>query len=256
VTYQQSRQRTPQLAAAPHTGDYPVAMRGVQDAYQPYPHYRPYQSYQAQQMPAAMMYPAPGWVQPFSDMAQAWQQQMPVFVRQLPWRPAEQPWTAQPGVQGWPRYPVAGAPRTAEFRPGTAGYPPAYGSWRPADRPPQAAPRFAYQAPVYTAPQQYGYRTVSAPAWQVPGSRMAGLNPAPAGLNRFQWRPVSGAQRSTLRADVAFRPAAYGRSQRGDERVAWRGEVGGNSTQHKLPGWVTTYEDSGFADSCSWCSGS
>lgn len=185
----------------------------------------------------------PGWPQPFAHMAPPWQQ-VPMFARQFAWRPASQPWVAVPdSYRQPPRYPVRMAPQFASFRPTAPAYAPAPGSWRPAIQTRSAvSARYAYQTRGYTAQRQ--------PAFAAAGPA-AVWNPR-AGY----WRPEVAQRGSMWQANAAFRPVAYGRSEPRDERLAVRGEPGFGFTQDKLPGWVTTYQDTKFSGSCDWCGGS
>lgn len=221
--------------------------------------YPPQASYYAPAMP-----PATGWPQPFGYMAQSWQQQVPLFVRQFAWRPAGQPWLAaasdtyhQPA-----RYQARMAPQMSGFRPSVPSAVPTYGSWRPAvaaHAPAMVASRYAYPAPVYTGQRYPASRSYVPPVWSPAGDRVAGYNPAPSGISREYWRPDSAALPGGAwqGANSRFRPAAYGRSGVRDERLAARADDDGSSfARDRLPGWVTTYQEADFAASCGWCGGS
>jgi hypothetical protein len=83
---------------------------------------------------------------------------------------------------------------------------------------------------------------------------VARVNPAPAGPG--YWRPDAAAVGGDWRGGAGFRPAAYGRSRQRDERLVSRAGEGFGFTRDKLPGWVTTYEDTADLGSCGWCDGS
>lgn len=224
------------------------------------------------QQPRAMAagYPAPGWSSPFANMAQPWGFQMPMFTRQFAWRPAEQPWVArnpmpqqaQPRYrQAQPQYRVTTMPQAVGFRQAGSGAAPAVGSWRPAVQPsPAVRPQYAYQRyatrpPVTPAGRQSMFRTAPRSGYPMPGARIAGLGRAPVQAPPGNWRPQAAAPADGWRSSRSFRPQGYGRSVADKAEVA-SGREGSGFTRDNLPGWVTTYQDSGYEGACSWCSGS
>ena len=222
-------------------GQYGYAYTG----YQPVAHY-----YYPPQPTAA--YDAPVWAQPFNGMAQMWQQQVPLFARQFAWRPADQPWRAGsvPVVQAQ-RYPVRSAPQMVGFRPAQPGYAPAVSSWRPA--PGYASNYAGYRTPVFAPGGAADLRPSPSPSRPIAAVSLA--DPRYAATGRGYWRPEA-ATATPWRNDNAFRPTAYGRSLAGRAEAPTRHPENFGFTQDHLPGWVTTYQESQFSGSCSWCSGS
>lgn len=205
---------------------------------------------------APMGYLPGGWANRRTGFAPAWQPPTPLFARQYAWRPVGQPWVAQtrPARQPKPRYQVRMAPQMVGFRPTAPGYAAPASGWRPATHPAAGMPQqYGQQRHVYQAPVRAGSRglrtgSMRPPGWPMSGARVAGPNPAPV-VNGY-WRPGFVVPAAAMPPGVTFRPVAYGRS----EAVA-RDRRGSEATRDKLPGWVTTYQDTGFDDPCGWCSG-
>ena len=271
----------------PHGAAQPTAYRSFNRPQRPYQQHaylpRPYQpqSFAAQQypmyrggaglagggvyppQPRTAYHPSSGWPSPFAGMMQPWGPQMPMFTRQYAWRAAEQPWQVRKQVprQRQPQYRVRTAPQTVGFRPLGPGFGPAVGSWRPAVQPaPLVRPHYAYQRyaarpPVNAAGRQGGFRTAPRQGYPMPSARIAGINPAPVQAGPGYWRPQAAAQAAAWHSGRSFRPQAYGRSVAHKAEEA-AGKQGTGFTRDNLPGWVTTYGDSGYEGSCSWCSGS
>lgn len=211
----------------------------------------------------AAAYPGPGWGMPFTGMAQPWRQPpVPLFARQYAWRPAAQPWVARAPVSPRDDYRVRVAPEFVGYRPAGPAYAPPAGSWRPPVwQAPASRPQLSYQShvvqhPVYAAGQQPAWSTVRPAAPPVPGNRVAGPNPVPVGLVGGYWRPHAAAPAASRHSGRPFRPQEYGRSLAAKKEAASRTSQNFGFTRDSLPGWVTTYQDSGYESSCGWCSGS
>lgn len=208
-------------------------------------------------------YPAPGWSTPYPQMVQPWGFQIPMFARQFAWRPAEQPWIARNPMprQAQPQYRVRSVPQTVGFRPTGPAAAPVVGSWRPAVRPvPVVRPQHGYQRyaarpPITPAGREAMFRTAPRDSHPVPGPHFAGLDRAPVQVGPGYWRPQAALPAAAWQQHGHFRPQAYGR------RVVEKAQVASAKAQTRftrdnLPGWVTTYQDSGYEGSCSSCSGS
>lgn len=233
-------------AGNPYAGYQPWAGQGSYA----YAGYQPVGYYYAP--PPMGGYAAPVWSQPFNGMTQMWQQQMPLFARQFAWRPADQPWrTGVAPVAQAQRYPTQSAPQMVGFRPAQPGYAPALGSWRPA--PVYAASYPGYRAPSYALGGARDLLPSRVPSRPVATVSLA--EPRYAAATRGHWRPDLAAA-VPWRNGNAFRPAAYGRSVASRTEVPARQPENFGFTQDQLPGWVTTYQESQFSGSCSWCSGS
>ena len=87
------------------------------------------------------------------------------------------------------------------------------------------------------------------------GAPIASAEPTPVRAAPGYWRPQAGAPTTAWRSKKAFRPRAYGRSVADKVDVA-SGREGSGFTRDHLPGWVTTYQDTTYEGTCSWCSGS
>jgi hypothetical protein len=211
----------------------------------------------------AATYPGPGWGMPFTGTAQPWRQPpAPMFARQYAWRPAQQPWVARAPVSQADDYRVRMAPTFVGYRPAGPAYAPPAGSWRPpvwqapAARPQLSNQSHVTQHPYYAAGQQGASTTVRPAVPWVPGSRVAGPNPAPVGLGGGYWRPHAAAPAASRHPGGPFRPHGYGRSLAAKKEAASRTNQELGFTRDNLPGWVTTYQDSGYESSCGWCYGS
>jgi len=271
----------------PHSAARPTIQRSFnrvqqrpyrQHSYQPWPHQPPF--YAAQRYPAyrggaapvgggfypqlphaqAVGYRAPGWSAPFAGMMQPWGLQMPMFTRQFAWRPADQPWRTRNVMPRYaqPQYRVrAAVPQQVGFRTGNPAYVPVAGSWRPAVRPQYAYQRYGSRPQVMATGLQPGFRAAHSRNYSVPGARrIAGADPVPLQTGWVgHWRPQAGMPAAAWHTKRSFRPQAYGRSVAEKVDVASRRERS-DFTRDNLPGWVTTYQDSGHEDACSWCSGS
>lgn len=183
----------------------------------------------------------------------------PLFARQFAWRPAEQPWVV-PVYQGRQAYyPAPVAPPTIGFYPAGPFYG-AAGTWPPRIHGPSYPAYPAYpmpgQVPVYAVQQRPYFVPGGVAAWRSTGVPVAGVNSAPAGPGRGDWRPVAAAGGDWRSGRPGFRPAAYGRSPQRDARLVSHTGEGFGITRDKLPGWVTTYEDTADLGSCGWCDGS
>ena len=209
-------------------------------------------------------YRAPGWSAPFAGMMQPWGLQMPMFTRQFAWRQAEQPWLARNAMprQAQPRNRVRTVPQTVGFRaPGPRSAVPVAGSWRPQVRPaPAVRPQYAYKKyaarpSIDVASSRWNFATAPRTAHPLPGARIASVEPTPVRAAPGYWRPQAGAPTTAWRSKKAFRPRAYGRSVADKVDVA-SGREGSGFTRDHLPGWVTTYQDTTYEGTCSWCSGS
>lgn len=212
------------------------------------------QGYRAPYYPSASPR-VPVWAEPFSEMAQAWQQ-VPLYARQFAWAPAEQPWIAAPSPRQ-PRYGVQMAPRMTGFRPTGPAYAATSGSWRPsAHAASSPRGRYASRAAVYTAGRQPALAVQGASGWRSVDSRLAGTDRALPAAARGHWRPDLAAAGNAWQAGAAFRPAAYGRTSGFDDRTASYSGGGNGFTRDKLPGWVTTYQDTDDGGACTWCGGS
>lgn len=201
--------------------------------------------------PQMAPYPAPmaGWGGPFPAMAQVWPQPMP-FARQGSWHPAQQPWQAPRYAWPQPRYMPHYQARMTAPMPSWAAAPqrhsavaPSYRGWRPVaqtavSRLPAATPQPPQPVPVWTMD---------------PLANTAVL--ARGHANGAPWRPVGTGAVPGVRADVDFRPAAYGRSQRVEHRLAAERKPGAGR-RGELPGWATTYADDVTGYACTWCNGS
>jgi hypothetical protein len=206
--------------------------------------------------------PGPGWGMPFAAMAGQWRQPLPLFARQYAWRPATQPWVARAPV--YPRYDYRErtAPGFVEY--GSAG--PVYanpaGRWRPPVRQaPASRPQLSYQSHVAQPPhnpkrQRPGFHTVRPAVPPVSGNRVAGRNPMPGARGGGYWRPNVTAPVAARRSGWPFRPQEYGRSLAAEKEAPSRGSQDRGFARDGLPGWVTTYRDSGDGGSCDWCYGS
>jgi hypothetical protein len=190
----------------------------------------------------------PGWVQPFpfGGVAHAWQQQVPMFAPQFAGRPVE------------PRYGARPAPRMVGIPPSRTGYAPRFGSWRPA-----AAPMDLGRQPLAHQPSLSGpsRRTIlhskASAAWPGVAAAQAGRASLAAEYARAHWRPDSSTRTTAWHARNAFRPVTYGRNgNAADDRIAARGGAGVDAPREGLPGWATTYRDTGHVDTCGWCNGS
>jgi hypothetical protein len=211
----------------------------------------------------AAAYPGPGWGMPVTRMAQPWRQPpVPLFARQYAWRAAQQPWVARAPVSQGDGYRVRMAPTFVGYRPAGPAYAPPAGSWRPpvwqapASRPQLSYHSHATQQRGYAAGQQAALRTVRPAVPWVPGNRVAGRNPVPVGLGGGYWRPNAAAPAAPWHSGRSFRPQEYGRSLAAKKEAASRTGQDLGFTRDNLPGWVTTYQDSGYESSCGWCSGS
>ena len=200
---------------------------------------------------------------PFTGMAQPWRQPpVPLFARQYAWRPAAQPWVVRAPVSPRDDYRVRVAPEYVGYRPAGPAYAPPAGSWRPPVwQAPASRPQLSYQShvvqhPVYAAGQQPAWSTVRPAAPPVPGNRVAGPNPVPVGLVGGYWRPHAAAPAASRHSGRPFRPQGYGRSLAAKKEAASRTSQDLGFTRDTLPGWVTTYQDSGHESSCGWCYGS
>ena len=227
--------------------EYAAAEHAVPSMPQPYGYPAPYYPPVRPSLPV--------WAQPFGEMAQAWQQ-VPLFARQFAWRPAEQPWIAAAPSPQQPRDGVQMAPRMTGFRPTGPAYAATYGSWRPS-APAASSPRgrYASQATVYTAARQPALAAQASTGWRSVDPGLASTYRA-AAPERGYWRPDTAAAGDVWQVRSAFRPAAYGRGSRVDERTASRSDGGIGFTRDKLPGWVTTYQDADDSGACTWCGGS
>ena len=213
----------------------------------------------------AAAYPPPGWGMPFTGKAQPWGRPPPVplFARQYAWRPAEQPWVARaPVPQPEDDYRARMAPRFVAYRPAGPAYAPPPGSWRPPVwQAPANRPQLTYrsrvpQHPVYAWGQHASLSASRPAASAVQANRVAGPDPVPVGLGGGYWRPHASAPAAEWRTGRPFRPKQYGRSLAAKQESASRTSQGLGFTRDNLPGWVTTYQDSGYESSCGWCSGS
>lgn len=197
----------------------------------------------------------PGWTPAFGEVTQPWQHPVPMFARQFAWRPAGQLWMVpasdlHPADRGWT------APRRSVFPASAPGYGTAHDSRRPV---PGGAPFVAdrrYAAPVYSAPQQHGFSGWRPVNRAMVDARPTGWNAAPAGPNGNIWRPQPAVSANGLAPSRGFRPQAYGRSPAPDRRMLARGEAPSGHALSALPGWVTTYEETDYSDTCAWCGGS
>lgn len=211
----------------------------------------------------AAAYPVRGWGMPFTGMAQPWRQPpVPLFARQYGWRPAQQPWVARAPVSQGDDYRASMAPTFVGYRPAGPAYAPPAGSWRPPVwQAPASRPQLSYQGhvtqhPDYARGQQTALRTVRPAVPWVPGNRVAGRNPVPVGLGGGYWRPHAAASAASWHSGRSFRPQGYGRSLAAKKEAASRTSKDSGFTRDNLPGWVTTYQDSGYESSCGWCYGS
>lgn len=206
-------------------------------------------------------YPGAGWGTPFAPMAQPWGHQPPMFARQFAWRPAGQPWLAQAPTAQRPQYRARMAPKMAGYGRSGSAYTLPAGNWRPVVRPaPAIRPYYAYQRyvarpPVYAPVQRPMFRIARPAAYHAPGVRVAGLNPVQA-AGRGYWRPQARVPAGSWNSSRPFRPQAYGRSLAVKQPPASRDNEAQGFNRDNLPGWVTTYQDSGYEDSCTWCGGS
>jgi len=191
------------------------------------------------------------------NMRPSWQPAPPLFARQFAWRPAEQPWVVPVSQGQQAYYPAPVAPQYPGFRPPGPFYGAAAGAWRPSLRAPSyPAYPMPGQAPGYAAQQRPSFVPSGTAAWRSAGVPVARANPVPAGPGAGYWRPVVPAAGGDWRIRPDFRPVAYGRSPQRDERLVSRTGGGFGFTRDKLPGWVTTYEDTADLGSCGWCDGS
>lgn len=206
---------------------------------------------QVQHFAGRMPVTAPAAVYPAGNMP-------PLFARQFAWRPAEQPWVVpvpQQGRQAY--YPAPVAPPAIGFYPTGPFYGATAGAWPPGVyRPSYPVYPMPGPAPVYAVQQRPYFVPGGVAAWRSAGVPVAGASPVPTDPGRGDWRPVAAAGGDWRGAGVGFRPAAYGRSPQRDARLVSRTGEGFGFTRDKLPGWVTTYEDTADLGSCGWCDGS
>jgi hypothetical protein len=193
--------------------------------------------------------PMAGWGGPLAAMAQVWPQPMP-FPQQGSWHPAQRPWQAShyalpqrpymPQYQArmsYPMQPWAPAPQRH------SAVAPSYRGWRPVaqaavSRLPVATPQPVHPVPVWTMD---------------PLANTAVL--ARGHANGAPWRPVGTGAAPGVRADVGFRPAAYGRGQQVERRLASENKPSAGR-RGDLPGWATTYTNDVTGYACTWCNGS
>ena len=218
-----------------------------------YPAYGPPPQPYVMPMPMPMPSGAPGWAQPFSGMAQVWQEQVPMFARQFAWRPADsQPWSgnAMPPMQpAWQPY-AASPPTGYPLRPDFASNAPAgYAGWRTPTAGP-AAP-YGYRAPGYTAGRQASFRPGDRTGWSTAVPHYAQAAPSIGLPAPGQWRPEPVATQVGWRS-TSFRPVGYGQSSAArNARLA-----GSSDASQGLPGWLTTYQETDVSAGCAWCEGS
>ena len=180
-----------------------------------------------------------------------WQQQVPLFARQFAWRPADQPWRRlSPGGSG-AALSQRSAPQMVGFRPAQPGYAPAVGSWHRRRAMRQITPGIGRLSLRPAAPPTCGLRR------RLPGQSRQSVSPIRAyvatgrgigGLKQPPLRPGATTMPSGRPPMVVVWPAAREAPARHPENFGF--------TQDHLPGWVTTYQESQFSGSCSWCSGS
>lgn len=203
----------------------------------------------SQYLPTPHIAPMGGWGGPFAPMAQMWQPSVPFFGQPLAWQPARQAWSPRGYAVPQPRYLPHDQGRAAFRAPAWGAAPqrhsavaPGYRGWRPAQ-----------QRAVSTAPVSAAQVTQPVRIWTMdPLANTAALAQGyPSGA---AWRPV-GLPAPVVRADTGFRPAAYGRSQPSEQRLA-SGGTGAVERRTDLPGWATTYTDEVTGYACTWCSGS
>ena len=191
---------------------------------------------------------AAGWPQPFGHLAGAWQP-LPAYLPTFAGPPVDPRWAATP----WPsQYDPYRAPHTAEAGAMPRGPRLGYARWRPVA--PAALGGSRHRSADQASLSGPGVRPVfrgHTAGWPAVAKRQAASTP----YRQAMWRPVASAPSLAWQPAAEFRPVAYGRS-RNDQRIASRGAVSLNGPQQKLPGWVTTYQDSDLVDACSCCNGS
>lgn len=194
---------------------------------------------------------APGWQLPRAQAPHvAWRNPMPMAQ---PIRFERRPMVDQryPASQWQPPVPTAGM-----FRPqgGFSQATPPSMHWRPV-----AARYVTYPRPaarVAARPDRWQSAS-QRPVWRAQPN--AGASRVSAASPRFisgpaTWRPAPG---GLARVDHGFRPIDYGRSSLESRRVAQStGDFGSSSQQTALPGWATTYDQTGRSLACDWCNGS
>ncbi len=219
-------------------------------------------------MPYAMTapYPGAGWGRPIAPAMPPWRQPMPLVARQFAWRPAPQPWVAQrlpdPRVVRYrqPGYNIEMAPSRYGFRPTGRVGSPVMGAWRPTPPPVGVTARYPYrgqgpQRQAVVAGLQPLFRP-GGPSYPAPRIAMPGRDAPPGAAGRAYWRPGPAVAAVQYRTASPFRPNRYGRTPLAKRVPGTRDVSGRHSAQVGLPGWVTTYQDSDFVDTCGWCSGS
>jgi hypothetical protein len=239
----------PQRVALAQSGPASYAQPGYAAAYQSRPQF----------IPAG--YAPWGWAPPgAAGFVPAWQP--PPFARQYAWRPAGQPWAVRPMAAAPQRrhHEVWTAPQMARFRPvGPQHLAPA-GNWRPWSRPVAGVPQqfgvqgHGYRAPGIAGNQRFGFRPARPPVLAVPGAQFAGPSAAP--MVGGYWRTGSAAPSRSWNPGASFRPLAYGRDPARAAKVAVRDGKASRFGTGTLPGWVTTYQETEYGGSCSWCNGS
>ena len=189
----------------------------------------------------------PMWSNPFAQMAQIWQNPMPMYPSQFAWRPVEQPWISEYARPQPPRHRWPNPAPMDEYRPrnslsavhATDQAP----VWRQA-HPAAATPRFVPSPAV-----RVGYAPVAGGFAPPHAARVPQF--AAAGMQRGYWRPDQAAMAPTFARSDQFRPATYGRTISPGRLPTQQGTFA-----QELPGWVTTRPDTGNLLACEWCNGS
>lgn len=210
--------------------------------------------------------PAPMWMPSHMAAAPAWQAPprylpAPQVAWQRPAPPIGYPTGYQPPPLARSGYPVSPwqppLPTAAMFRPqsGFSQAMPASMRWRPVAAVPRSTTSHATPHAV-SKPNRW-VANPAKPVWRGQPDRVmpnvSAVSPRFLKASR-SWRPEP---RRFAQHDRNFRPAAYGRSDVEEQRLAELSAMPMTSPRATgLPGWATTYQEIESDFACGWCNGS